>query len=401
MPKACRFLAGASLIFFLVAQVLPYALDFPPPDLSGLDSEHHARFIEAEQFNAPIRWCSISRDLVVFPLVFLLLAGGWAERWELKHDRGLRRWPAILGFLLALFLVFFAATLPGRFMQFRHWQVFGLSHLDGPAWMLLVLKSQVIPLFKFMAANLLIFCFMGLLPRRWWMAAAGMLFLLFHLLPELTGLTRPLDPVEETVPMEAGPYREALESVAAKAQRPCSFMVLDESRRSEIMNAYVMGKLGREYVVFSDTWLAKVPVEESAAALAHELGHLQTRHITTPLNKTLGLLGSFLILGLVARLHPVIPGQRLRAILFMVIISQMVSMLSRPALAALNRYQEREADAYALQLTQDPVALERVLVRTAKANLEGWQTPRWLYAYAASYPDLAMRVAACRSWKPR
>ena len=178
-------------------------------------------------------------------------------------------------------------------------------------------------------------------------------------------------------------------------------MVSDESRRSKVMNAYVTGKLGREYVVFSDNWLAEVPAEESAAALAHELGHLVTRHITAPLDKVLGLLGSFLVLGLVARLHPVIPGQRLRAILFVVIISQVVSMASRPALAALNRYQEREADAYALQLTQDPVALERVLLRIAKTNHVSWQMPRGLYAYTASHPDLAMRVAACRSWKPR
>ena len=81
----------------------------------------------------------------------------------------------------------------------------------------------------------------------------------------------------------------------------------------------------------------------------------------------------------------------------MVIISQMVSILSRPALAALNQHQEREADAYALQLTQDPVALERVLLRIAKANLGGWQMPRGLYVYTASHPDLAMRVATCRS----
>lgn len=79
MPKAWRFLSGAGLIIFLGTQVLPYALDFPLPDLAGLANEHHARFIEAEQFNAPIRWCSISRDLVVFPLVFPLLAGRWAE----------------------------------------------------------------------------------------------------------------------------------------------------------------------------------------------------------------------------------------------------------------------------------------------------------------------------------
>ena len=146
---------------------------------------------------------------------WLLLAGKYIS---IEPQTVLKR---LTGFLVALvlketarqsiaecrwiFLVLFAATFPGRFMQFRHWQVFGLSHLDGAAWMLLVLKSQLVPLFKFMAANLLIFCFMGMLPRRWWMAAAGMLFLLFHLLPELTGLTRPLDPVEETVPMEAGP----------------------------------------------------------------------------------------------------------------------------------------------------------------------------------------------------
>lgn len=396
MPNLHRMLIGIGLLTCLAAQVLPYYLPVTLPTLDGLDPTHHARFIAAEAFNAPIRWAAIGRELAIFPLVIGLMLAGWGKRWELDDAAGPRRWSHLLIFLLILYAALFAVTLPGRYLQFRHWLAFDLSHLSTPMWTLLVLKSQAIPLVKFIATNFLAYCFMSLLPRRWWLAMAAMLFLLFHAIPEVIGLTQPRDPIEQTVPMEPGPYREKLEAIAAKADRTCSFMVSDESERSGIMNAHVTGKLGREYVVFTDNWMREVPADESAAAMAHELGHLVTRHITTPVNFALGLLGSILILGLVARFHSVRPGHRLQAMLLMVLMTQTISLLSRPALAALNRYQEREADAYALRMISDGEQLEQVLIRTAKANLETWQTPRWYYLYMASYPDLAKRVAACR-----
>ncbi len=401
LAKQYRRLLVLGLLLLTVAQVLPYHIPFDTPDFPGLAPEHHERFAEAARFNAPIRWSSLAGDLTLFPLVALLMYSGWAARVENRHAEGRNRWPAIIGFFAFLFVVLFLFRLPGLFRQQLHWQAYGISKLSTPAWVLLVLKAQAIPAFKFLATNVLIFCFMSIAPRRWWIITALFLFLLYHVVPEVTGLTKPLDPVETTTPLESGALSETLQAVARQSGRECTFMVSDESQRSERINIHVTGKLGREYVVFTDNWIRKVPIEESAAAMAHELGHLVTRHITAPLSKTLGLLGSLLIMGLVARLHPVSPGHRLQAILCMLILAHAVSMLTRPALAALNRYQEHEADIYALALMQNPEALEKVLLRTGKANLVNWRNPLWHRLYTGSYPDLAKRVSVCRSWKPR
>ena len=61
--------------------------------------------------------------------------------------------------------------------------------------------------------------------------------------------------------------------------------------------------------------------------------------------------------------------------------------------AAVYRNQERAADRYALELTQEPGAFRRALLKVAAANLEPWTVPGWVVVTSASHPRLADRVA--------
>ena len=55
---------------------------------------------------------------------------------------------------------------------------------------------------------------------------------------------------------------------------------------------------------------------------------------------------------------------------------------------------ERAADRYALELTQDPAAFRRMLVKAARVNKMDPEPPRWAVLKGYSHPPLGERLAA-------
>src|SRR3546814_1539318 len=73
------------------------------------------------------------------------------------------------------------------------------------------------------------------------------------------------------------------ERIHALARR-CGFslgglFVMDGSKRSAHGNAYFTGFGKARRIVFFDTLLARLTIDEIEAVLAHELGHFKHRHI--------------------------------------------------------------------------------------------------------------------------
>ncbi len=101
---------------------------------------------------------------------------------------------------------------------------------------------------------------------------------------------------------------QPLEDAALKARvttlmQRCGFaakglFVMDGSRRSAHANAYFTGLGNAKRVVFYDTLLKKLNVDEVEAVLAHELGHFKHRHITKRMLGMFALsLGGLALLG--------------------------------------------------------------------------------------------------------
>jgi STE24 endopeptidase len=81
-------------------------------------------------------------------------------------------------------------------------------------------------------------------------------------------------------PLEAGAVRSRVENLLHR----CGFaanglFVMDGSRRSAHGNAYFTGFGKGKRIVFFDTLLSRLDVDEIEAVLAHELGHFKKRHI--------------------------------------------------------------------------------------------------------------------------
>src|SRR5690606_12150542 len=95
---------------------------------------------------------------------------------------------------------------------------------------------------------------------------------------------------------------EMAQRIQALAQR-CGFslnglFVMDGSRRSAHGNAYFTGFGKARRIVFFDTLLTRLNVDEIEAVLAHELGHFKRKHIIKRMAISFSLALAFtLVLG--------------------------------------------------------------------------------------------------------
>ncbi|HEY4713394.1 MAG TPA: M48 family metallopeptidase, partial [Aquirhabdus sp.] len=130
--------------------------------------------------------------------------------------------------------------------------------------------------------------------------------------------------------------------------------VMNGSIRSSHGNAYFTGFGTSKRVVFFDTLLERLNIDEIEAVLAHELGHFKHRHVIKRI--ALMFLVSFLGLALLGWLKQqawfysglgVTEASNYMALLLFLLISPVFLFLLRPLMASYSRKNEFEADEYA------------------------------------------------------
>lgn len=282
---------------------------------------------------------------------------------------------------------------------------FGLSAQSGGDWLLDVLRRQAfwIGIYAVGAAG-----FLGCLGRwpRWgWVAAAaggallavaGTIFAPVVIDPLFSDF-RPLeDPALEREIVAMG-ERAGLEVERVR--------VVDASRRTRRLNAYVTG-LGRtRQVVLYDNLLERAPRDEVLLVVAHEIGHAGERHVRKGLLWAIpGIaLGAWLLAGVARwqsrRNHSLAgPGDPAGLPLLWLAVSLLL-FLSGPVEGAISRRMEAQADWLALELTRDPDIFARTTRRLARANLAPVEPPAWIVRWFYSHPPVLERIGMAEHWR--
>jgi STE24 endopeptidase len=182
---------------------------------------------------------------------------------------------------------------------------------------------------------------------------------------------------------------------------------MDASKRSSHSNAYFTGIGHVKRIVLFDTLLANHTGEEIVAILAHEAGHWKKKHILKMLvfSQVMMLAGFYLayvltagdLLADVFRLD--VPTMHAK-LLLVVFIGTLVLFPIRPLLAHISRRHEREADGFALQLTERAAPMAEALIKLGKDNLANLH-PHPLYAaFYYSHPPLVQRVKELLAEEP-
>jgi STE24 endopeptidase len=205
-------------------------------------------------------------------------------------------------------------------------------------------------------------------------------------------------------PVPQGEVRAALEAMAKGAGVPSDrLFVYDGSRQSNNFTANVAGLGGSARIAISDVAFKGASLDEVKAVTGHEIGHYVLGHVWRGIAmiSTLAMV-AFL---LADRLFPVFARafgsgaaladpRGLPVVLFMV---SLFLLLATPAMNALNRVSETEADRYSLQTVNLPDALATALVRTAE-----YRDPRphpLQESLFYTHPSVERRVLAAMQWK--
>jgi STE24 endopeptidase len=201
-------------------------------------------------------------------------------------------------------------------------------------------------------------------------------------------------------PMQDDAMKTRIEGLLSK----CGFtaqglFVMDGSKRSSHGNAYFTGFGKTKRIVFFDTLLERLSINEVEAVLAHELGHFKRRHVVKRIAATFVLSLAFLwLLGQLMQttwfyqgLGVSTPSTALALLLFFMILP-VFSFLLGPLMSAYSRKHEFEADAYAAKQT-DAADLVNALVKMYQDNA-ATLTPDPLYSrFYDSHPPAMARIS--------
>ncbi|MET8122217.1 M48 family metalloprotease [Micromonospora sp. NPDC005189] len=311
---------------------------------------------------------------------------------------------AVLGGL-AVVLVADLVTLPFAAWRQSVLTRYGLSTNGWSGWAVDLLKSYAVSAVIGAVALVGFYAVIRFAPRWWWaFGAAGAALLVVLLSFVLPVLVEPV--FNRFTPMEQGPLRTELMSMAARDGVPVrDVLVADASRRTKAVNAYVSGLGPTRRVVVYDTLLHEATPAEVTAVVAHELGHAKDSDVAVgTLTGALGaaaavvalyLLGSW---GPLLRLAGVDSVAQPRAFPLLLALVTVAGLVAAPVQALMSRRVEARADAHALALTRDPVAFESMQRRLGSVNLGDPDPPRWEYLYSASHPSTVERMAAARAY---
>lgn len=199
-------------------------------------------------------------------------------------------------------------------------------------------------------------------------------------------------------PLPQGPIRQEVMELADRAGVEVGEVyVVDASRRSSTVNAYVNGIGSSKRVVIYDNAIRALDPDEFKALIAHELGHVKAADLRRGLAFALLVIPLAVLFVQMASLAVMKrngddPGGPALIPVLALMITLAAFVLQVPG-NALSREVEAKADRYSLSLTDDPQGLVDLQVRLAKANLSDVDPPEaWQFLFG-THPSTLDRIA--------
>ena len=315
-----------------------------------------------------------------------------------------------LALVVAVAIASGALGLPfSWYRTFRIESRFGFNRTTPALWLADLAKGTAVAALLGLPLVALVIWLMRVAGTWWWLYAwvAWIAFqaLVLALYPTVIA---PL--FNKFSPLPEGPACEAVLRLLDRCGfRSSGLYVMDGSRRSSHGNAFFTGFGRSKRIVFFDTLLARLAVDEIEAVLAHELGHFRLRHVLKRMLWTAAV--SLALLALLAWLQhapwfyaglgvPTAAATRPGAtLLLFFLVLPVFTFLVAPIASLYSRKHEFEADAFAARHASSS-SLVRALVTLYEDNA-ATLTPDPLHsAFYDSHPPAAVRIARLEALAP-
>jgi STE24 endopeptidase len=298
----------------------------------------------------------------------------------------------------ALSLALVLVPLPFAALTRRRALRAGLATQSWDGWAVDVTRSAALGAAFAAAGSVVLAALMRRYGEDWWMAGSAGSVAVAVAITLLAPVL--LDPIfNDFEALEDGELRRDVLALAERAGvRVGEVFTVDASRRTRAANAYVGGLGASRRMVLYDTLLETFSPEEARSVVAHELAHVRYRDVPRQL-AFVALVApgaTRAIAALAARFSRRRGAVGLPSVaLAGAIVSTPVGIVAR----RLSRAIERRADAFSLELTDEPDAFISFERRLSEQNLADPDPPRWLSAVLGTHPPITERIGIAEAYR--
>lgn len=381
-----------------LAYIAAHRADVPAAFHTQISLDAHQK--AADYTSAKTRFSLIALGFDAFLLLAFTLGGGIQFIAELSND-----WfssPFAQGLATMLGVLLLSSLLEAPFGWYRTFVIearFGFNKMTLQLYLLDAAKGLLIGALLGLPLLAGVLWLMQSMGALWWLYVWGV-WVSFNLLILFIYPTFIAPLFNKFSPLQDDTMKSRINALLARCGFTSSgLFVMDGSKRSAHGNAYFTGFGKTKRIVFFDTLLERLSINEVEAVLAHELGHFKHRHVVKRIVTTFAMsLGFLWLLAVLMQnawfyqgLGVTSPSTAIALLLFFMVLP-VFSFLLSPMMSAYSRKHEFEADAYAAQQTngQDLVNALVKLYQDNAATL----TPDPLYSkFYDSHPPAAVRIA--------
>lgn len=341
----------------------------------------------------------------------LLLFTGFSARLRNVAFRMGRQWlPALVLYAFLFGLTTAVLMLPFEFYQgFVREHVYGLSNQSLGRWLGDWVKGVGLTGLGLALVLWIPYLLLRRSPERWWLYAG------LATLPIATFVLIVTPVWVDPLFNDFGPLKDrALEHrILGLAERAgvsgSSVFQVNKSVDTKTVNAFVTGVGTTKRIVLWDTILTKLGPNQVEFVVAHELGHFVLRHVLAWILVVtiLAVLSLYVVhrvaQRVIARFSRRFGFDRLSDIAslpLLILLGAAVSFLATPLLLAFSRYQEHEADRFAIELTRNNQAAATTFVRLQQENLTVPRPGALYLLWRGSHPSLADRIDFANNYRP-
>lgn len=354
----------------------------------------------ADYTSAKTRFSNLGTLFDAALLLAFTLGGG--IQWIASLCNGWFDSPLAQGLATLVAVLLLSSILEAPFNWYRTFVIearYGFNKMTLKLYLLDALKGLLIGAVLGLPLLAGVLWLMGRMGGYWWLYVWGV-WVIFNLLILFIYPTFIAPLFNKFTPLQNDTMQARINALLAKCGFTSSgLFVMDGSKRSAHGNAYFTGFGKTKRIVFFDTLLERLSINEVEAVLAHELGHFKHRHVVKRIVATFAMSLAFLWLLAVFMqnawfyeglgVHS--PSTAIALLLFFMALPAFSFLLS-PVMSAYSRKHEFEADTYAAKQTaaQDLVNALVKLYQDNAATL----TPDPLYSkFYDSHPPATLRIA--------
>ncbi len=335
-------------------------------------------------------------------LLFVFMITGFSRKmqdWSNATSKIFSLQSASYFFWLSFFISII--SFPVDWIGYKLSKTYHITTQSFPTWM----KDQLIDFWvNYLMMTVIIIVLYWLITRyekRWWLYA-WLLSIPFSL---LVMFIQPvvIDPLyNDFYPLQNKELEEKILAIADEADIPAEHVYeVNMSEKTNALNAYVTGIGSNSRIVLWDTTLNRLSEDEILFIMAHEMGHYVMKHIYVGIAGylLLSLVGLYLIHLLmkhfIQRNGGLLKIQSMKELaafpLFLLLLS-ILTFISSPLSNAVARYQEKSADMYAIEMTNNHQAAVSSFQELSRAGLSQVNPPALVKIFRYTHPTMLERI---------